>query len=177
MAGDPREVQIRPRTPADVLVLAEALMAQQPDTGYPMRNPLPFPPEEFVARPYDLMAWVAEVDRRPAGHVAVTRVGDDDLGRSFADSTGMLIDRLGCVSTLFVGRGHGGLGLGGRLHDAAVAWCREQALLPVLEIFPSHAAAHRLYLRRGWQELGTLRPEWVPDGAPDIVLMMLPESA
>ena len=92
MAGDPREVQIRPRTPADVLVLAEVLMAQQPDTGYPMRNPLPFPPEEFVARPYDVMAWVAEVDGLAAGHVAVTRVGDDDLGRSFADSTGMPID-------------------------------------------------------------------------------------
>lgn len=177
MPSSPDDVRIRPREDGDVPELARLLLAQQPTTGYPMRNPLPMPAEQFVVRGRDLAAWVVEVEGTLAGHVAVDRVGDGELGRAFAAATGMPLHRLGSVSTLFVGPGRAGLGLGGRLLGTAVDWARAQALLPVLDVFPDHAEARRLYLRRGWRDVATVRPDWVPDHADDLVLMVLPDSA
>ncbi|ANS77845.1 hypothetical protein SGUI_0449 [Serinicoccus hydrothermalis] len=175
MDGDPRAAQIRPREAGDVPALAAVLIAQQPATGYPLRNPLPFPPEQFVARERDVAAWVALLDDAPVGHVAVTRLVDDAVGRAFGAASGMPLERLGCVSTLFVAPGAGGRGVGGRLLDAAEGWCRTEGLVPVLDVFPSHAGARDLYLRRGWVEIGTTRLDWVPEDGPDIALMMLPD--
>ncbi|WP_299518493.1 GNAT family N-acetyltransferase [uncultured Serinicoccus sp.] len=177
MPSSPDGVLLRPRADEDVPELARLLLAQQPTTGYPMRNPLPVPGEQFVARPRDLAAWVVEVDGVLAGHVAVDRVEDGEIGRAFAAATGMPLARLGSVSTLFVGPGRAGLGLGGRLLGTAVRWARLHGLLPVLDVFPGHAAARALYLRRGWRDVATLRPGWVPDHADDLVLMVLPDSA
>ena len=30
---------------------------------------------------------------------------------------------------------------------------------------------------RGWRDVTTVRPDWVPDHADDLVLMVLPDSA
>ena len=177
MAPSRDDVLLRPRQDADVPELARMLLAQQPATGYPMRNPLPMPGEQFVSRPRDLAAWVVEVGGALAGHVAVDRVEDGEIGRAFVSATGMPLARLGSVSTLFVGPGRAGLGLGGRLLGTAVGWAREQGLVPVLDVFPGHAVARGLYLRRGWRDVATLRPDWVPDHADDLVLMVLPDSA
>ncbi|WP_392467069.1 hypothetical protein ACF3NS_15025 [Arsenicicoccus cauae] len=68
----PRPVpSIRPRRDEDVPELARLLIEQQPTSGYSYRNPLPFPPQEFVRREGELAAFVAERDGELLGHVAV----------------------------------------------------------------------------------------------------------
>lgn len=164
-------VRIRPRRPGDLPRLVELLGEQQPTSLYPLRWPLPFPPEEFIVRSSEEAAWVAEVDGDVAGHVAVTRVTDelDPLFRRACP------DRdLASVSALFTGLAVRGLGVGGRLLDTAVAAVRDSGRLPVLDVLPAHSTAVEVYRHLGWVEVGTARPAWLPDHQPDVVLMVLP---
>ena len=48
------------------------LLARQHLTRYPFRDPLPFPVERFLHAEDAVVAWTAEVDGRPAGHVCRT---------------------------------------------------------------------------------------------------------
>lgn len=163
-------VLLRHRTADDLHVLVEVLARQQSTSSYPLRWPLPFPVEQFLVRRHERAAWVAEVDGRLVGHVSVIAL-DSELGPAFVEAVGT--DRLAMVAVLFVGLDTLGLGVGARLHDAAVAWIREAGLSPVLDVVPSHDRAVQFYLRRGWREIGSARPGWLPADKPPLTLMAL----
>lgn len=158
---------VRPRTPADVPALVEVLARQQAGSRYPLRWPLPFPVERFVVRDAEEASWVAEVDGRVVGHVAVTRVEQPADFRTVGD--------LAAVSVLFVADEVRGTGVGGRLLDAAVGWIRERGRVPVLDVVPRHSRAVDVYRRRGWVEVARRRPDWLPADEEDLVLIVLPE--
>lgn len=161
---------IRPRRPDDLPALADALAQQQPFSRYPFRWPLPFPVEDFLARPNEEQAWVAEVDGRPVGHVMVGRPRPEEAD-AFAHLAGT--SDLGCVSVLFVAREEQGTGIGGALLDRAVDWVHEQGRLPVLDVVQSHGTALAVYRHRGWTVVGDLRPPWLPDHEEPLLLMAL----
>ena len=56
------QVRIRERVPEDVPVLAKILLAQQSETRYPFRDPLPIPVEDFMHAHDAARAWTAELD-------------------------------------------------------------------------------------------------------------------
>ncbi|WP_206051737.1 GNAT family N-acetyltransferase [Nocardioides ferulae] len=169
-------VTIRERRPTDVPGLVEMLTLQQPTSGYPMRWPLPFPAEQFVVRPAEERAWVAERDDGAGpvllGHVAVSRVEGEGLAEFRAAG---VEGRLAAVSVLLVDPACRGHGIGGRLLEHAVAAIRADGRRPVLDVAPVHAAALALYRRRGWQEVRRIRPPWLPAHQPDVWLMVLPD--
>ncbi|KNX37165.1 GNAT family N-acetyltransferase [Luteipulveratus halotolerans] len=169
------DVLVRERRPDDIPALVEVLAAQQPVSSYPLRWPLPFPPEEFVVRKNEERAWVAEVDGAVGGHVSITSVDDDELGRIWSSGVGRPIAELACMSVLFVDHRLAGRGVGGALIDAAVGWAREQSRTPVLDVVVRHGRAAEVYRHRGWQQVGTSRPEWLPDSEPPVLLMALPD--
>ncbi|MEJ7651392.1 MAG: GNAT family N-acetyltransferase [Nakamurella sp.] len=166
-------VTFRPREPADLPMLVTLLAAQQPRSHYPFRWPLPFPPEQFIARETERHSWVAVVDGTMAGHVAVTSVDDDDFGRVWSAGTGLERTELGCVSSFFVDETRRGLGIGGGLLDRAVAIVRAEGRLPVLDVVQRHGGALAMYRHRGWREVGEVRPPWLPDDEPPVVAMVL----
>ncbi len=172
------DLVVRPRRDDDLPALAQVLTAQQAVARYPVRWPLPFPVEQFIAREQDLAAWTAELDGRPVGHVAVQRADQvftpAPLVEPWVGGHGLPVDRLGVLGTLFVDPGVRRRGLGRRLHDTAVDWLREQGLAPCLDVVPSHAAALQMYAGLGWREVGRMRPHWLPDAEPDVVAMVLP---
>jgi GNAT superfamily N-acetyltransferase len=176
------DVRIRPRTPDDVAVLTEVLWEQQPSSRYPLRNPLPIPVEQFLHVDDAVAAWVAEVDGRPAGNVCRTRPPSGDAvseeeNEACARAHGCTVDDLAYVSTLFVGLGTRGLGLGRRLLDTVVADIRRTGHKPCLEVLAVHPAAQALYVSSGWREVLQTRPSWmdgVPDDVPDVRVMVLP---
>ena len=151
-------------------MLAEILAEQQPASRYPFRWPLPFPVEQFIVRDTEEAAWVALVDDRPVGHVSVGRPRGE-LEDAFLEVT--CETALATVSVLFVAPAAQGTGVGGALLDTAVAWARDRERLPVLDVFASHGSALAVYRHRGWREVGTHRPAWLPDGEEPLLLMVL----
>ncbi|MDN5724567.1 MAG: GNAT family N-acetyltransferase [Propionibacteriales bacterium] len=170
---------VRARTSADLPALTEVLARQQPASRYPFRWPLPFPSEDFIARPGERAAWVAEVDGRVAGHVSVTGiVGDADHGElvdAWTRATGVGVDQLGCLSVLFADVDVRGRGVGRALMDAAEGWIIDHGLHPVLDVVPI-GAPMALYASRGWRVVGQARPPWLPDDEPPMQAMVLDRS-
>ncbi len=173
-------VVVRVRVEADLPALVSVLEAQRVESRYPLRWPLPFPPEEFVWRSSDLTGWVAEVDGRVVGHVAVQAADDvftpGGLGEAWSAGHDRPVHELGILGTLFVDPSTRGRGVGRALHDVAVEWLRAQGLAPCLDVVPVHAAALVMYERLGWREVTRIRPPWLPDDEPDVVVMVLPVS-
>ena len=174
-------VNVRPRRPADVPLVGELIMRQQPQTRYPFRNPLPFPIEEFVARDGELAAWVAETAPDAAtdaptvvGHVSVLDVTDHEIGPSWAGAVGRPVGELAAVSVLVVDLALGRRGIATRLMDACEVYVRGLGRTPVLEVVAdAHTRALGLYLRRGWRVIGEVRPQWLPSGEGPVKIMAL----
>lgn len=181
----PHALSVRPRRPDDVPRLVEVLLAQQPLTRYPVRDPLPFPVERFLHADDARAAWVAEIGSRVVGHVC--RVGPptgsadaEAMNAVAARAHGCPVDRLGWVATLFVDPSVGGRGVGRALLGTAVDDVRASGLSPCLEVLPVHAAALSLYRSEGWREAGRLRPAWLEDAlgddGPDVQVLVLSPS-
>ncbi|WP_338748918.1 GNAT family N-acetyltransferase [Janibacter alittae] len=162
--------------------LAAALLEQQPGSGYPHRHPLPYPAEQFIQRPRISSAWVAEIDERPVGHIAISTPadparlegGDADVVRAWERGHGRPHDELGEVAVFFTATAARGTGTGAALLATAVESLREQGLAPCLDVVPTCTAAMRLYRRAGWHEVGRVRPGWLSPQAPDVIAMVLP---
>jgi GNAT superfamily N-acetyltransferase len=184
-----RTVVVRPRRADDIPVLAEVLFAQQAESRYPFRDPLPFPVEQFLHADDAQAAWTAEVDGRIVGHVC--RIGPPHgfvdaapMNEACATAHGRPVDELSWVSTLFVAAAARGTGTGRRLLEAVVDDIRSEGLAPCLEVLLTHAGAYRLYRSTGWQEVMRLQPRWLLDAAaatgevaPEVVVMVLPASS
>ena len=164
---------VRPRTADDLPALIEILAAQQPQSDYPFRWPLPYPAERFIARTGEQRAWVALHRGRPVGHVSVQSVLDDDLGRIWARESGAALADLACVSVLFVDPRQRGRGIGAALLDTAVDWAHRHGRVPVLDVVQKHDRALRMYRARGWRVVGQARPPWLPEAEPPVLLMAL----
>lgn len=166
-------VTTRERRPEDLPQLVELLGAQQAETSYPQRWPLPFPPEEFIVRPGELAAWVAVEEDTVVGHVSVTSLADARMAEDWARATGRPSEGVAEVSVLFVAGDRRGSGIGGLLLDTALADIDRRGLTPMLDVVGEDTSAGRFYRRRGWRTVGTARPAWLPDHRPDLAFMVL----
>jgi GNAT superfamily N-acetyltransferase len=173
----PASLTVRGRAAADLPALADILEAQRPHTGYPVRWPLPFPVEDFIARPTELAAWVALVGDVVVGHVALTAVSDGWEADGWCAGTGRTAPELAAVSVLFVDPSATGRGVGSALLTTAVDHARSLHRMPVLDVVSESTRAVALYERHGWQVVGRAAPAWLPEGLEPFVLMALPEPA
>ncbi len=167
---------LRGRTAADLPALVGILEAQRPTSGYPVRWPLPFPAEEFIARRTELAAWVAvDPGREDAvvGHVALTDVAPGWEADGWGAGTGLPASALAAVSVLFVDPAATGQGVGSTLLDTAVDHARAMGRTPVLDVVSESARAVALYTRHGWQVVGRARPPWLPADREPLLLMAL----
>ncbi len=172
-------VTIRPRRDDDLPALGAALLEQQPESGYPHRDPLPEPAEQFIQRPGQEAAWVAEVDGQVAGHVCVVRATTDGSGsdapfvEAWSDATGRPAEDLRVVSVLFVATSARGVGAGVALLRRATEHILEAGCVPCLDVLPTHDRAVEMYRRQGWREVTRQRPRWLSADAPDVIGMVL----
>lgn len=176
---------IRPRRPDDLPALAEVLLAQQAVSRYPFRDPLPIPVEQFLHAEDAVAAWVAEVDGSVIGHVCRTAPPTGfpeaaEMNGACAAAYACDVDELSWVSTLFVGLGARGLGVGRRLLETVVTDMRDHRLRPCLEVLAVHPAALSLYESTGWRPVLRQRPGWLRaaagDEVPDVLVMVLAEE-
>ena len=179
-------IEVRRRRPEDLEELTEVLVAQQPSTRYPFRNPLPIPIHDFLHADDADGAWTAEIDGAPVGHIVYTRDRDDfpglaEMTRTCAGAHGCDADRLAWISAFFVAGDRRGKGIGRSLLTTAVDEIRRSGLHPCLEVLPVHPGALALYASTGWREVMRLRPDWLTseqgDEGPDVLVMVLPDES
>lgn len=170
------EVTIRSRRDDDLPALIDILQRQQPETEYPFHWPPSMPVEQFIRRDGEMAAWVAEVDGAVAGHVALQRVQDDELGRMWSDAHGVPVEMLRCISVLFADRRLAGRGIGSALLRTATEEALRDGGAPVLDVVPHHLEPLNLYRRRGWLEVGRYRTEWLPEDVEPVHVMIYPRD-
>ena len=132
------DVVTRRRRDADLPVLTDIIERQQSETHYPLRWPWPGELEHFVRRPSELEAWVAELDGKVVGHVAVQSVADDDIGRMWAAAHEVPVSALRCISGLFADRRRAGRGVGSALLARATQRVLAEGGAPCLDVVADH---------------------------------------
>ena len=172
-------IEVRARTTEDLPALVDLLWDQQPESSYPLRNPLPIPTTTFLHAEDADAAWTATIAGRPEGHVCrTTGHPDPAVERACAEAHGCTLQELGWVSALFVGRAARRSGVGRQLLGTAVADLVAAGRRPCLEVYPARPAAMALYASEGWQDVMRTRPEWLRavrgDEGPDARVMVLP---
>ncbi|MGW7275686.1 GNAT family N-acetyltransferase [Streptomyces sp. NPDC054864] len=153
---------IRSRRDPDLPTCVKALAQVHVTDGYPTNWPAQ--PAGWLVGGSLVGAWVAELDGRVVGHVALCRSGADDVAPAlWSGREGVAVEETAVVSRLFVAPGARGHGIGARLLERVVAEARELGLSPVLDVVDSDTSATALYERTGWQFLGTGRQRWSPE--------------
>ncbi len=144
---------VRERAASDLPGAAAALVELRRVDGYPVEGV--DDPTAWLVGPRQLRAWVAELDGRIVGHVAVGDPQPDDAAATlWAGGPEGRHDRVAVLERLFVlpdARGHA---LGERLVRAATSYGGEHGRRLVLDVMAKDAAAVRLYERLGWRCIG-----------------------
>ena len=182
------DVQVRPRTSADLKVLLPLLQQIHEREGYPVRAEavsadwLTSADKPGVVSQPELAGWVAV-------SVSVSVAGEIDGGRVvgplalhppagpclplWVAGTGRAPNGIAVVSRLFTDRTV--RGAGSVLLEHAVAEAVARGRRAVLEVDAS-SPAHALYVRRGWHEQGRVVQQW-GHRAVDSAALISPEAS
>lgn len=161
-ADDIPMCDVRRRDEGDLGDCLEVLAEVHEVDGYPVNWPQC--PADWLARPTQLAAWVAELDGRIVGHLALSPAGADDVAPALWSSrAGTAVADTGVLSRLFVSPAARGHGIGALLMSQAVRAARERGLHPVLDVVASDSAAAALYERLGWSLLAVVDQRWSPE--------------
>lgn len=140
---------VRARLDGDLDTLVAVLGAVHREDGYPAY--WPDDPTGWLSPRELLGAWVA--GERIVGHVALGSVRVGRAAAVWSDALGVPPGGLAAVSRLFVAPEARGVGVGGRLLDAACAAAASRDLYPVLDVVETNRDAIRFYERRGWRRV------------------------
>ncbi|PJJ71384.1 acetyltransferase (GNAT) family protein [Diaminobutyricimonas aerilata] len=144
-------IHIRPRRDGDAQALLQALADSHARDRYPLR-----PGSvrwSWITEPAGGPNWVAEAHGRAVGHLALTADGPAVSGDALS------------VTRFFVASSARGTGSGSALLATAETYARETGVPLVLDVLDGSDAAIRLYEKRGWTRVDTIRADWTgPDG-------------
>jgi hypothetical protein len=106
-----RTPRLRPRDDRDLPACVEALAEVHEADGYPTN--WPERPAGWLSGTSLVGAWVAELDGRVAGHIALCRAEADDVAPVlWSGREGVPVEATGVVSRLFVAPGPAGTASG-----------------------------------------------------------------
>ncbi|RSN91151.1 GNAT family N-acetyltransferase [Streptomyces sp. WAC 05379] len=149
------EAIIRPRTDEDVPSAAAALVKVHDTDGYPVEGVND--PETWLTPPDLLAAWVAVLDQRVVGHVALSHPHGEDAVSLWLEQSQDTEGQVAVLARLFVTpeARHGAIGK--QLMQAATNHAGEHGRRLVLDVMAKDTAAMRLYERLGWRRIGTAK--------------------
>jgi GNAT superfamily N-acetyltransferase len=144
-------VEVRRRTDGDLDVLEQLTARVRAADDYPT-----YLPDEdyrrFLTQPAQLAAWVAELDDRICGHVAVNPESSPAVMRVLRDAG--IAGNVGVVARLLVDPDARRRGVARELLQTARAEAVAQQRTPVLDVVESSHAAVAVYRSAGWVEVG-----------------------
>jgi GNAT superfamily N-acetyltransferase len=145
---------VRSRTADDLAACVSLVLEVNRTDGYP--GHLPADVEQFVAPPYERLAWVAERDGQVVGHVALHEAAGDPTFDAAHRATGLDADRLAVLARLFVSPAVRHAGVGSRLVGAATGHARGEGRRVVLDVVRSFSGPVAFYEALGWVRLEPL---------------------
>jgi ribosomal protein S18 acetylase RimI-like enzyme len=148
-------VTIRPKTAADAADLLTLAMAVHRHDGYPRY--LPDDLAGFITSNYQDEAWVAVLDGRIVGHVALHRAAGSPMLPAAQRATGLSPDRLAMLARLLVAPTVRRQGVAQQLIAVATEHAQARGRRVVLDVVREADAAIRLYDALGWTRLESLR--------------------
>ncbi|WP_286958656.1 GNAT family N-acetyltransferase [Arsenicicoccus sp. UBA7492] len=156
------EAIIRPRRDDDLDELARILVQVHELDGYPVEGVAD--PHAWLTLTNPLGAWVAELNGKPVGHVALTEPGShDDAPRMWSEQTGTPTERTAVLGRLFISPRARGLRLGRRLVGTAMDAATLANRVAVLDVMCKDRAAIRTYQAMGWKRLGAVDHQYGED--------------
>jgi GNAT superfamily N-acetyltransferase len=165
-------VRIREREDGDIPACVELFRETHESDDYPRFWPRD--PRRFIAPPYETVAWVAEVDRRVCGHVALHEAGVDPTFETANRVTGKDADELAVVARLLTRPTSRRSGVGRALLEHATGAAHDRGRQPVLDVGKALEAPIGLYEACGWQRIGDFRLQ-LPEGQLDLWVYLGPE--
>ncbi|MGV9885350.1 GNAT family N-acetyltransferase [Streptomyces sp. NPDC003006] len=144
---------IRERSTGDLPDAASALVAVHATDGYPVEGV--DQPEAWLTSPGSIRSWVAELDDRIVGHIAISTPQGEDSVRLYVDQTGEPKERVAVLARLFVHPEARGRSAGERLVREAREYAQREGLHLVGDVMAKDKAAIRLYERLGCRIIGT----------------------
>lgn len=145
-------VKIRRREHKDLPACVKVLERVYDQDGYPVQGTAQA--ESFLSNEDITLAWVAVIDNKIVGHVAMGRAKISDLSVALWRKTHQ-DDAIAVLERLFVDPDSRGSGVAAKLVQAAVAWGAQEGTRLVLYALAKDIAAARLYERLGWAHFGT----------------------
>ena len=154
--GGRAHLVIRPRGPGDVDEIAAIADEVQERDGYPGKRPHDM--RTFMVDDGALGGWVAELDGRIVGHVALHRSSLPVVMNRAREAAGASSDsELAVVARLVVDPRARRVGAGRALLDQAAATAWELGRHPVLDVVTRFEAACALYASAGWSHVGEVQ--------------------
>ncbi|MFC4498846.1 MULTISPECIES: GNAT family N-acetyltransferase [Streptomyces] len=143
---------IRPFEDTDLPGAAAALTDVHATDGYPVEGVAR--PEEWLRSEDVLASWVAEVEGRIVGHVAVMRPRGEGAVSLWAEQSADDEQHIGVLARLFVVRDVRNRAVGAQLVRTAMGYGVSHGRRLVLDVMVKDQAALRLYERLGWLRTG-----------------------
>jgi GNAT superfamily N-acetyltransferase len=128
----------------------------------------------FLSHPSALGIWVAELEGRIVGHVALHASSMPGVVALASESLGVPPERLGVVARLMVSPLARRMGIGQLLLEWATREALERELWPVLDVVTDHAAGIALYERAGWRKTGVVTSELSTGKSFDEIVYLSP---
>ncbi|KAF2210579.1 hypothetical protein CERZMDRAFT_85912 [Cercospora zeae-maydis SCOH1-5] len=146
-------VQIRNREHNDLPACVRVLERVYAQDRYPVQGTAQA--ESFLSNQDIHPAWVAAVDDKIVGHVAIGKAKTSDVSVALWRETHQQDIAIAVLERLFVDPDHRGSGVAAKLMQAAVAWSAKEELRLVLFALAKDVGAAKLYERLGWVQFGT----------------------
>ena len=157
-----KQLLIRKPTPEDAKAIVDLISRADTQTTFLARNPGEFQTtveaeskiiEAVLANP-DAEWFLAEYENKIVGQCAVGLIRRNERFRHRAD-VAFVVDKSYC-----------GMGIGGKMMEACIAWCRDRGILQIeLDVVKQNERAIRMYQSFGFEVVGTLpRAMRYPDG-------------
>jgi GNAT superfamily N-acetyltransferase len=145
-------VLIRSKIEADDDACVAVMRRTHEADGYPRYWPTK--PDRFLRAKQETDAWVAELDGRVVGQVALHSAAGEPVLALAQQATGLPVEGLAVLARLLVDPDARGRGVGRALVRTAVACAHATGRRPVLDVLMSTPGPIALYESEGWARLG-----------------------
>ncbi|MGY4961530.1 GNAT family N-acetyltransferase [Streptomyces sp. 900105245] len=163
---------VRPFEDTDLPGAESALIEVHATDGYPVEGV--DHPDRWLRSADVLAAWVAEMNGKIVGHVALMRPHGEEAVSLWIEQSGESEEQVAVLARLFVIREARKNAVGEKLMKVAMEYAQRREIRLVLDVMTKDTAAIRLYERLGWVKIGEATHRYGNDQTIDAICFVAP---